>query len=284
MTNILDGKKVAKELREKLAEEISVAGESLSLAVLYDPKDDGSRLYVGMKQRAAAKVGIETKDFEVSAGQSTEDAIAMVEKLNADDSVNGILVQAPLPEGIDDAAVFAAVAPEKDVDGLGVTNQGRLFANEKGNYPIAATPKGVMTLLDHYNLDVAGKTAVVVGRSQLFGRPMAALLLNANATVTIAHRYTPKEVLDEMLLKADIVVCGVGKPNFIRGDQIKDGAIVIDVGMNLVDGKACGDVNDEEARAKASWLTPVPGGVGPMTIAKLLESTRQAALEQKTLK
>ncbi|MBS9338750.1 bifunctional 5,10-methylenetetrahydrofolate dehydrogenase/5,10-methenyltetrahydrofolate cyclohydrolase [Fructobacillus sp. M2-14] len=284
MANILDGKKVAKELREELAEEISAAGDALSLAVLFDPKDDGSRLYVGMKQRAAAKVGIETKDFEVSPGQTTQDAIAMVEKLNADDSVNGILVQAPLPEGIDDAAVFAAVAPEKDVDGLGVTNQGRLFANEKGSYPVAATPKGVMTLLDRYGLDVAGKTAVVVGRSQLFGRPMAALLLNANATVSIAHRYTSKEVLDDMLAKADIIVCGVGKPNFIRGEQIKAGAIVIDVGMNLVDGKACGDVNQEEAMAKASWLTPVPGGVGPMTIATLLESTRQAALEQKALK
>ncbi|MCK8617817.1 bifunctional 5,10-methylenetetrahydrofolate dehydrogenase/5,10-methenyltetrahydrofolate cyclohydrolase [Fructobacillus sp. M158] len=280
MAKKLDGKAVAKELREDLAKTLQTASVKPTLAVVFDPADDGSRLYVGMKQRAAAKVGIQTRDIAVAEGASTSDLAAVVAELNEDPNVHGILIQAPLPKNVDDAQVFAMVAPEKDVDGLGVTNQGRLFANEAGNYPVAATPKGVMTLLNHYNIDPRGKRAVVVGRSQLFGRPMAALLLNADATVTIAHRYTSKESLTALLLAADIVVVGVGIPNFIQADQIKAGAVVIDVGMNLVDGKACGDVAPAVAE-KAAWLTPVPGGVGPMTIATLLESTLEAALEQE---
>ncbi|MBS9335101.1 bifunctional 5,10-methylenetetrahydrofolate dehydrogenase/5,10-methenyltetrahydrofolate cyclohydrolase [Fructobacillus sp. M1-13] len=279
MVQILDGKAVAKALREQLTTELAASGLKPTLAVVFDPADDGSRLYVGMKQKAAAKVGIETRDIAVSADATTESVEKIVAKLNQDASVSGILIQAPLPKEVDDAAIFAKVAPEKDVDGLGVTNQGRLFANEAGNYPVAATPKGVMTLLNYYDIDPRGKRAVVVGRSQLFGRPMAALLLNADATVTVAHRYTKEETLNNLLAEADIIVVGVGIPGFIKASQIKEGAVVIDVGMNLVDGKACGDV-EAAAADKAGWLTPVPGGVGPMTIATLLESTMEAALEQ----
>ncbi|MDD9138608.1 bifunctional 5,10-methylenetetrahydrofolate dehydrogenase/5,10-methenyltetrahydrofolate cyclohydrolase [Fructobacillus sp. CRL 2054] len=279
MAQILDGKAVAKELREKLAIEIGESGLHPTLAVVYDPNDGGSKLYVGMKQRAAAKVGIKTQDIAVPAGSTTEAVQQIVRELNLDPDVTGILIQAPLPAGVDDAKVFATVAPEKDVDGLGVTNQGRLFAKEEGQYPVAATPKGVMTLLAHYGIDPVGKRAVVVGRSQLFGRPMAALLLNADATVTIAHRYTDEATLTAALQQADIVAVGVGIPGFITVDQIKEGAVVVDVGMNVVDGKAVGDV-DPLVEEKAGWLTPVPGGVGPMTIATLLESTFEAAKEQ----
>ncbi|MFC4760884.1 bifunctional 5,10-methylenetetrahydrofolate dehydrogenase/5,10-methenyltetrahydrofolate cyclohydrolase [Fructobacillus durionis] len=279
MAQILDGKAVAKELREKLAIEIGESGLHPTLAVVYDPNDGGSKLYVGMKQRAAAKVGIKTQDIAVPAGSTTEAVQQIVRELNLDPDVTGILIQAPLPAGVDDASIFATVAPEKDVDGLGVTNQGRLFANEEGQYPVAATPKGVMTLLDHYGINPAGKQAVVIGRSQLFGRPMAALLLNADATVTIAHRYTDEATLTTALQQADIVAVGVGIPGFVTVDPIKEGAVVVDVGMNVVNGKAVGDV-DPLVAEKAGWLTPVPGGVGPMTIATLLESTFEAAKEQ----
>lgn len=278
MAEILDGRLVAKELREQLAQKVQTSGIQATLAVVYDPTDDGSRLYVGMKQRAAAKVGIATQDIAVPAQATTSEVQEIVRELNIDQAVTGILIQAPLPKQVHDAAIFATVAPEKDVDGLGVTNQGRLFANESGDYPVAATPKGVMTLLDHYGLSVRGKSAVVIGRSQLFGRPMAALLLNADATVSVAHRFTPKNVLDRLLSEADIVVVGVGIPSFVHADQIKEGAVVVDVGMNVVDGKACGDV-EPAVESRASWLTPVPGGVGPMTIATLLESTYAAAIQ-----
>lgn len=280
MAQTLDGRLVAQKLRENLAKKVQEDGVKATLAVVYDPADDGSRLYVGMKQRAAAKVGIATQDIAVPAHATTEEVQNIVHELNENPQVTGILIQAPLPEQVDDATIFATVAPEKDVDGLGVTNQGRLFANEAGDYPVAATPKGVMTLLDHYHLSVSGKTAVVIGRSQLFGRPMAALLLNADATVTIAHRYTPAEVLNRLLAEADIVVIGIGIPAFIRADQIKVGAVVVDVGMNVVNGKACGDV-DPAVADRAAWLTPVPGGVGPMTIATLLMSTYEAAIRAK---
>ncbi|MBS9335646.1 bifunctional 5,10-methylenetetrahydrofolate dehydrogenase/5,10-methenyltetrahydrofolate cyclohydrolase [Fructobacillus papyrifericola] len=279
MAKILDGKAVAKKMREQLTVLVERAEVKPTLAVVFDPNDDGSRLYVGMKQRAAAKVGIQTRDIAVAPDATTASIERIVAELNADESVNGILIQAPLPAGVDDAAVFAMVAPEKDIDGLGVTNQGRLFANETSTYPVAATPKGVMTLLNHYGIDPRGKKAVVVGRSQLFGRPMAALLLNADATVTIAHRYTDEQTLTALLQEADIVAVGVGIPGFIKKEQIKEGAVVLDVGMNLVDGKACGDVEAAVAD-RAGWLTPVPGGVGPMTIATLLESTFEATLAQ----
>ena len=273
MTEILDGAAVAKLTNAKTAERVSKLPKPVTLAVVYDPKNDGSRLYVNMKSKKAATVGIVTQDIPTDATATTESVIALIEKLNADEHITGILVQSPLAKGVKEREVFSAVAPHKDADGLGATVQGMLFGDALQDYTVAATPQGVMTLLQHYDIDIAGKSALVIGRSQLFGRPMFALLTNADATVTLAHRYTPELTLRTHLKAADIVVIGVGQPNFLKGSDLKEGAVVIDVGMNYVDGVAVGDVDFKSAQGVASYITPVPGGVGPMTIATLLENT-----------
>lgn len=273
MTEILDGAAVAKLTNEKTANRVAKLGKPVTLAVIYDPQNDGSRLYVGMKSKKAAALGIQTKDIPTAADATTESLLALVASLNADPSITGILVQSPLAKGVKEREIFSAVAPHKDADGLGATVQGMLFGDALDDYTVAATPQGVMTLLKHYNIDIFGKQALVIGRSQLFGRPMFALLTNADATVTLAHRYTPENVLKDYLKRADIVVVGVGKPDFIQGSDLKPGAVVIDVGMNFVNGKAVGDVNFDSVQSIASYITPVPGGVGPMTIATLLENT-----------
>ena len=273
MTEILDGAAVAKLTNEKTANRVAKLGKPVTLAVIYDPQNDGSRLYVGMKSKKAAALGIQTKDIPTAADATTESVLALVASLNADPSITGILVQSPLAKGVKEREIFSAVARHKDADGLGATVQGMLFGDALDDYTVAATPQGVMTLLKHYNIDIFGKQALVIGRSQLFGRPMFALLTNADATVTLAHRYTPENVLKDYLKRADIVVVGVGKPDFIQGSDLKPGAVVIDVGMNFVNGKAVGDVNFDSVQSIASYITPVPGGVGPMTIATLLENT-----------
>ena len=273
MTEILDGAAVAKLTNEKTANRVAKLGKPVTLAVIYDPQNDGSRLYVGMKSKKAAALGIQTKDIPTAADATTESVLALVASLNADPSITGILVQSPLAKGVKEREIFSAVAPHKDADGLGATVQGMLFGDALDDYTVAATPQGVMTLLKHYNIDIFGKQALVIGRSQLFGRPMFALLTNADATVTLAHRYTPENVLKDYLKRADIVVVGVGKPDFIQGSDLKPGAVVIDVGMNFVNGKAVGDVNFDSVQSIASYITPVPGGVGPMPIATLLENT-----------
>ncbi len=273
MTEILDGAAVAKLTNEKTANRVAKLGKPVTLAVIYDPQNDGSRLYVGMKSKKAAALGIQTKDIPTAADATTESVLALVASLNADPSITGILVQSPLAKGVKEREIFSAVAPHKDADGLGATVQGMLFGDALDDYTVAATPQGVMTLLKHYNIDIFGKQALVIGRSQLFGRPMFALLTNADATVTLAHRYTPENVLKDYLKRADIVVVGVGKPDFIQSSDLKPRAVVIDVGMNFVNGKAVGDVNFDSVQSIASYITPVPGGVGPMTIATLLENT-----------
>lgn len=277
MTTILDGKALAKELNETTAAAVVEFGRPIKLAVIYDPNNGGSELYVGMKTRQAAKVGIETVDIAVPSDATTLTVGETVKDLNKDSSITGILVQSPLPDAVDEQAIFDIVAPEKDVDGLGVVSQGMLFADVDQPYTVAATPQGVMTLLRHYQIDLNGKYALVIGRSRLFGRPMAALLNNADATVTLAHRYTNQDLLADMVKQADVVVVGVGIPHFIKGENLKEGAVVVDVGMNVVDGKAVGDVEFDTAKEVASYITPVPGGVGPMTIATLLQSTVAAA-------
>lgn len=273
MAIILDGKKLAKQINAKTLQRVEALTDPLTLAVVYDPDNKGSELYVGMKARAAEKVGIQTQDIPVDAHATTADVLKIVERLNEDDHITGILIQSPLPENVNERHIFSAVLPSKDADGLGATNQGMLFADSPEEYTVAATPQGVMSLLREYDIETFGKQALVIGRSQLFGRPMAALLTNADATVTFAHRYTPAAQLKEYLKQADIVTVGVGIPNFINGADLKPGAVVIDVGMNVVNQKATGDVDFESAEAVASYITPVPGGVGPMTIATLLEST-----------
>ncbi len=281
MTELLDGAKVAKIINDKTAQRVAGLDKPVTLAVIYDPDNEGSQLYVGMKSRKAAKLGIQTRDIPVGADETTESVIALVESLNADDDVTGILVQSPLAKGIKERQVFSAVAPSKDADGLGATVQGMLFGDALEPYTVAATPQGVMSLLNYYHIPTKGKVALVIGRSQLFGRPMSALLNNADATVTVAHRFTEPDILKRLLKFADIVAVGVGIPNFIKGKDLKQGATVIDVGMNVVDGKATGDVDFDSAQGIADFITPVPGGVGPMTIATLLENTITLAEQNK---
>ena len=279
MSKILDGKAVAQIINEQTSQAVRQLAKPVRLAVVYDPENAGSDLYVGMKSRQAAKVGIETQDIPLPADANTETVQEIVRDLNQDHTITGILIQSPLPEAVNEQIIFSTVAPSKDVDGLGAVNQGLLFADSPLPYTIAATPQGVMTLLKHYQIDPAGKTALVIGRSQLFGRPMAALLNNADATVILSHRYTPAAQLKFFLKQADLVVVGVGQPDFVLGEDLKPGCVVIDVGMNIVDGKATGDVDYSSASQVADYITPVPGGVGPMTIATLLENTVKAAQE-----
>lgn len=270
---ILDGKALAQVINAETKEKIEKLNKEMTLAVIYDPNNKASDLYVGMKKRAAEKVGIKTKDIEVNDNQTTEDVLAILNDLNNDASVTGILVQSPLPKNVKEDVVFAQIDPKKDADGLSAINQGLLFANAKAKYIAPATPKGCMTILERYNIDIKGKNALVIGRSQLFGRPMASLLLNADATVTIAHRSTDEKTLKKLVKEADIVAIGVGIPHFLSGDDFKEDAIILDVGMNVVDGKAVGDVDFNKAKENVAYITPVPGGVGPMTIATLLQST-----------
>jgi len=271
---ILDGKAVSEKRLELLKEEIEESGLYPRLATIIVGEDPGSKLYVRMKHRACERGGIGSVGIELPEDASTERVLEAVTRLNNDPDINGILVQLPLPSRIDTTRVIDAVAPGKDVDGFHPCNLGRLLA---GN-PVFApcTPQGIMTILDEYKIPTAGQRAVVVGRSIDVGRPMAALLLNADATVTICHSKT-KNLEDEMR-SADILVSAVGRARFVGPDMVKEGATVIDVGINYDEqGKLCGDVDFDAVKERAGAITPVPGGVGPMTIATLMENTFQAA-------
>lgn len=270
---ILDGKKVSESRLAALKEEISAAGLSPGLATVIVGNDPASQLYVRMKHRACEQVNIQSRGIELPGTSMTSDVLKQIQILNRDRSVHGILVQLPLPLHIDTSRIVEAVLPEKDVDGFHPANLGRLFSGNPVYSP--CTPKGIMTLLTEYGVEPDGMHAVVLGRSIEVGRPMASLLLNANATVTICHRRTRD--LPAISSKADILVAAVGKARFVGPDMVKQGAVVIDVGTNHVDGKLCGDVDFDRVRDIAGAITPVPGGVGPMTIVSLMENTFLAA-------
>lgn len=269
MAQILDGKKTAEKINQQTKKRVEEFGKPITLATVYNPDDAGSQVYVSMKHKKAAELGILTKEFLVSSNDTTESVLQMIKDLNNDASISSILVQSPLSDDLDQKQIFSAIDPKKDADGLTIINQGALFENS-GFFMPPATPAGVMRLLDAYDIDVEQKMVAVVGRSVLFGRPMGALLVNANASVMMLHRFTTADQLDIALKNADIVIVAVGIPNFIKQHQIKDGAVIVDVGANRIDGKTVGDVDFESVEKKASWITPVPGGVGPMTIATLL--------------
>lgn len=271
---ILDGKAVSEKRLELLKEEIEESGLYPRLATVIVGSDPASQMYVRMKHRACEQVGIGSIGIDLPADASTERVLEAVVKLNNDPDINGILVQLPLPAGVDTGRVINAIAPNKDVDGFHPCNIGRLFSGEPLFAP--CTPQGIMTILEEYRIPIAGKHAVVIGRSIDVGRPMAALLLNADATVTICHSKTGD--LKEVARRADILVSAVGKARFVGPDMVKEGAAVIDVGINHdEDGKLCGDVDFEAVKDVAGAITPVPGGVGPMTIATLMENTFKAA-------
>ena len=273
---IIDGKSIAKELRESLAPRVAALKEqgiTPGLTVIVVGDDPASAIYVRNKERACVKLGMNSQVLRFPAETTQEEILNTVRLLNQDDSVHGILVQLPLPRHIDEQAVLRAIDPDKDVDGFHAMNAGRLMNGEPGF--VACTPKGVMRLLEVSGVELDGKNAVVVGRSNIVGKPMALLLLQKNCTVTIAHSHTKD--LAAVTRSADILVVAVGRAGFITGDMIKPGAAVMDVGINRVDGKVVGDVDFESAKEVASCITPVPGGVGAMTIAMLMENTVEAA-------
>lgn len=277
-SKIIDGKAFAARVRSSVAADIKTLKEkhglTPGLAVIIVGEDAASQVYVRNKVKQTSEVGMHSVHRELPADTSQADLIAAVDALNADPAIHGILVQLPLPAHIDETAVIEAIAPEKDVDGFHVINSGLLATGGKGMVP--CTPLGCMMMLEDTLGDMSGMKAIVVGRSNIVGKPMAQLLLDANCTVTIAHSRT-RDLAAEVAA-ADIVVAAVGRPEMVKGDWIKDGATVIDVGINRKDdGSLCGDVDFDEASQHAAWITPVPGGVGPMTVAVLLLNTIDAA-------
>lgn len=275
---IIDGKHISQQRLQQVAAAVAArraqGRHTPCLAVVLVGDDAASAVYVRNKKRACEQVGFDSRAHELPADTPEAELLALIDTLNADSAVDGILVQLPLPPHIDSQKVLERIEPHKDVDGFHPYNVGRLVVKMPLLRP--CTPKGVMTLLEAYGVDVTGKKAVVVGASNIVGRPQALELLLARATVTICHSATAN--LAAEVAAADIVVVGVGRPDFVKGDWIKPGAVVIDVGINrLPDGRLCGDVEFEAASQRAAMITPVPGGVGPMTIASLLENTLQAA-------
>lgn len=275
---LIDGKKISQQRIEAVAQAVKARQEkglhTPCLAVVLVGDDPASAVYVRNKKLACQKSGIESRSYELPSETTQDDLLKLVDELNGDPAVDGILVQLPLPAHIDSQAVLERIVPHKDVDGFHPYNIGRLVVKMPLMRP--CTPKGVMTLLEEYGVDPKGKKAVVVGASNIVGRPQALELLLARATVTVCHSAT-QNLADEVAA-ADILVVGVGIPNFVKGSWIKPGAVVIDVGINrLEDGSLCGDVEFDVAKERAGMITPVPGGVGPMTIATLLENTLHAA-------
>ena len=274
---ILDGKAVSLKVKESVkvrADELKKFGVEPTLAVVLVGEDKASQTYVRAKEKACNEYGIKSVAHRLSENTTQNELLALINVLNLDDSIHGILVQLPLPKHIDTNVVLAAIDPRKDVDGFHAVNVGKLVGGLDGFVP--CTPLGVMEILKEYGIDVAGLNAVVIGRSNIVGKPMANLLLNASATVTVTHSKTKN--LKEICKNADLIVAAIGKPFFLKADMVKDGAVVVDVGINrLDDGRLVGDVDFEEVAPKCSYITPVPGGVGPMTIAMLLNNTILAA-------
>lgn len=279
MTLLLNGFELAKQCRAELAERVKVMPRAPKLAVILVGDNPASAIYVRNKEKAAAEVGVESLVYRLDSA-TQEELTALIEQLNADETVDGILVQMPLPAPLNEREILQTINPAKDVDGFHPLNLGKLLIGEPA--PVACTPKGCMRLIRLAKQDLTGLHAVVIGRSVIVGKPMAQLLLNANCTVTMAHSKTRD--LPALCRSADIVVAAIGKPKTVKADWIKDGAIVIDVGINrLEDGKLCGDVDFDACFDKCAAITPVPKGVGPMTIAMLLENTVEAAeLSERT--
>ena len=279
MTEI-DGKKVAASLKDEIAAQIKENGYTPGLAVILVGDDPASRVYVNNKKKACAYCGIYSEEYKLAENTTQSELISLIHKLNAQENIDGILCQLPLPKHLDEKAVIEAIAPHKDVDAFHVSNVGRIMLGDFTFSP--CTPAGVMELLRYYRIDVSGKHAVIIGRSNIVGKPMAMLLLHADATVTVCHSKT--ENLREICRSADILVSAVGKIGAVTADMVKEGAVVIDVGINRgSDGKLHGDVDFEAVKEKASYITPVPGGVGPMTIAVLMQNTLKAYKSNKNI-
>lgn len=277
---IIDGKTIAQQVRNEVAEQVKqrlAAGKRApGLAVVLVGENPASQIYVASKRKACEEVGFISRSYDLPASTTEPELLALIEQLNADKEIDGILVQLPLPAGIDNVKVLERISPDKDVDGFHPYNVGRLCQRAPKLRP--CTPRGIVTLLERYNIDTYGLNAVVVGASNIVGRPMSMELLLAGCTTTVTHRFTKN--LRHHIENADLLIVAVGKPGFIPGEWIKQGAIVIDVGINrLESGKVVGDVDFEAASERAAYITPVPGGVGPMTVATLIQNTLQACEE-----
>ena len=279
MATLIDGKVIAAQIKEELKEQVAAMkadGKNVCLAVVQVGEDPASSVYVRNKKRACEYIGIESRSYELKEETTQEELIHLVDTLNQDPQVDGILVQLPLPRQIDEDAVIRAISPKKDVDGFHPMNVGKMFVGEEGFVP--CTPAGVIELLKRSGISIEGKECVVVGRSNNVGKPMGILLLQENGTVTVTHSRTQN--LKDVTCRADILVVAAGKAKMITADYVKDGAVVIDVGMHRnEDNKLCGDVDFDQVVDKVSAITPVPGGVGPMTVATLIENTLQACVE-----
>lgn len=281
MSNIIDGKELAKKVRLGLKDEVDKLkkDENINpkLAVIMVGNDPASQIYVRNKSKACEEIGIEFEEFLLDENTKQEDLLKLIDELNDKKEINGILLQSPIPKNLDINEAFRRISPEKDVDGFNPVNVGKLTLGQNGF--ISCTPFGVIKMLEEYNIDIEGKNAVVLGRSNIVGKPMSQCLLNKNATVTICHSKTKN--IENITKNADIIVAAIGKKEFLKGDMVKDGAVVIDVGINRgEDGKLKGDVEFDTVSKKASYITPVPGGVGPMTIAMLMTNVVKAAKEQ----
>lgn len=284
MAKIIDGKEVSAQVKEQVKEEAAqlkaTTGLQVGLAVVIVGNNPASRVYVNNKKKACEAVGFQSFEYALDEDTTQEELLELVEVLNENPQVNGILVQLPLPKQIDEKAIINAISPDKDVDAFHPSNVGRIMIGSYAFLP--CTPAGVMELIASTGVSVSGKNCVVIGRSNIVGKPMAMLLLHQNGTVTICHSRTQN--LKEICAQADILVAAVGKANFVTADMVKEGAVVIDVGMNRLDnGKLCGDVDFAAVEPKAGYITPVPGGVGPMTIAMLMRNTLTAAKQQNGL-
>lgn len=277
MAEILDGKTLAKKIRKELkleVEELKQKGIIPKLAVIMVGDNSASQVYVRNKSRACEKVGIEFEEFLFDKDTLEEELINTIDNLNKDEKIHGILLQSPVPKHINIQKAFERISPSKDVDGFNAVNVGKLATGQDAF--ISCTPYGIVKILEEYGIETEGKNAVILGRSNIVGKPMIQCMLNKNATVTVCHSRTKN--IEEITKNADILIAAIGKPNFVKYDMVKPGAVVIDVGINrLEDGSLCGDVDFENLCEKASYITPVPGGVGPMTIAMLLNNVVKAA-------
>lgn len=283
MYKIIDGKLVSQSVKDSVKAEVEILkskGIEVTLAVIIVGDDPASRVYVNNKKKACEYVGFKSLEYALPADTTQEQLMALVDELNNRDDVNGILCQLPLPKHLDEKAVIEAISYKKDVDAFHAVNVGKIMIGDYDFLP--CTPAGVMEMLSYYDIDVTGKNCVVIGRSNIVGKPMAMLLLHKNGTVTITHSRTVD--LKNVTNKADILVAAIGKAKFVGADMVKDGAVVIDVGMNRDEnGKLCGDVDFDNVASKCSYITPVPGGVGPMTIAVLMKNTLKACKLQNNL-
>ena len=282
MYKLIDGKVISASVKERVKDEVialNQKGITVGLAVIIVGEDPASKVYVSNKKKACEALGIISREYALPENTTEQELLDLIRELNADPEINGILCQLPLPKHLDEKLIINSIDPEKDVDAFHPVNVGKIMIGDF--YFLPCTPAGVMEMLEYEGIDVTGKNCVVIGRSNIVGKPMNMLLLHKNGTVTICHSKTKN--LAEICKNADILVAAVGRPNFVTADMVKEGAVVIDVGINRVDGKLCGDVDFENVKDKASAITPVPGGGGPMTIAMLMQNTLTAAKKQNGL-